>query len=92
MNNIMLYLKDLIFNTNYGDFMGFLLVILIVMAIVGILIVYQLTNKYPMLNEEALTERIEENNLTFAFFFLFEAIAFIFGIIALLYGLAWLFF
>ena len=88
----MLYLKDLIFNTNYGEFLGFLSVILIVMAIVGNLIVYRLANKYPMLNEEALTERIEENNLTFAFFFLFEAIAFIFGIIALLYGFVWLFF
>lgn len=90
MSNLMYYFKDLLLNTNYGDFLGFLCVILIVMGIMGFLIVYRLVNKHSTLDTEFLVERLERNTLTFVFFFLLEAIAIIFGVVALIYSIAWL--
>lgn len=91
MSNIILYLKDLLFNTNYGEFIGFLLVILIVMGIVSLIIVNRLSAKHDTLDNEILVEKANENSLIFVYFFLFEAIAVIFGILSLLYILVWLF-
>lgn len=90
MSNLVSYFKDLFLSTNYGDFLGFLFIILIIMNIIGVLIVHRIAIKYPALNEETFIEKLEENNLTFAFFFLLEAIATIFGIVALIYSIAWL--
>lgn len=90
MNNLVYYFKDLLLNTNYGDFMGFLFIILIVMGIIGFLVVYRLVNKHGTLDTEFLVERLEGNTLTFAFFFLLEAIAIIFGVVALIYSIAWI--
>lgn len=89
MSDLAYYFKDLLLNTNYGDFMGFLFIILIVMGIMGFLIVYRLVNKHSTLDTEFLVERLEGNIITFAFFFLLEAIATIFGVVALIYSIAW---
>ena len=91
MSSILYYLENLLFNTNYGEFIGFLLVILIVMGIVSLIIVNRLSVKHGTLDTEILVEKVNGNSLIFAYFFLFEAIAVIFGIIALLYILVWLF-
>lgn len=90
MSNLVHYFKDLLLNTNYGDFMSFLFTILIIMGTIGFFIVYRLVNKYHTLDTESLVERLEGNMLTFAFFFLLEAIAIIFGVVALMYSIAWL--
>ena len=90
MGNLVHYFKDLLLNTNYGDFMGFLFTIIIVMGTIGFFIVYRLVNKHGTLDTESLVEMLEGNMLTFAFFFLLEAIAIIFGVVALIYSIAWL--
>lgn len=92
MNNIMLYLKDLIFNTNYGEFLGFLLVLIVIMTVITFVIVNHLCAKYETLDSDAIAEIAQENKLMFTFYFFYEAVITIFAVIALLYGLVWLFF
>lgn len=92
MNSVIYYLKDLIFNTNYGEFLGFLLVLIVIMTVIIFIIVNHLSAKHDTLDSDTIAEIAQENKLMFAFYFFYEAVIAIFGIIALLYGLAWLFF
>lgn len=91
MNNFILYFKDLIFNTNYGEFLGFLLVLIVIMTLIIFIIVNHLSAKHDTLDSDTIVEIATENKLMLAFYFIYEAVITIFGIIALLYGLAWLF-
>lgn len=91
MNDFTLYLKDLFFNTNYGEFLGFLLALIVIMTVIIFIIVNHLSAKHDILDSDTIVEIATENKLMLSFYFFYEAVITIFGIIALLYGLVWLF-